>query len=211
MNSKNLLVCIICLLLTANSFGQAVQSLPDRSFTTNIGLSKLGTGDMYGIMIAMEYQKQFRPRFSWSTELATTIHDGYDLLLVKLDNQPQQDMSYRYTIAGIQLAGKLGYHFVRSKSVDFGAKLGVLARYQSSSLSDSGEILFPSSTGYPLPARIIRNREPQRTIAAGAMLQLFAKYTFKKNVVVGATTGLQLDTNGDTMFPVLALSIGKRF
>lgn len=197
--------------MSVNSFAQSIQSLPSRFLSTNIGLSKAGTGDIYGLMIGFEYEKLFRPRLSWSTEFATSIHDGSDHLLVTIDNQPQQDMSYRYTTAGLQLAGKLGYHFVRTKRADYGVKLGVLARYQSSSLSGDSEILFPALTGYQLPVRILRNTDPQRTIAAGALLQLFARYTFKKNIVVGGTVGLQIDTNQDVMFPALAITIGKRF
>lgn len=208
---KTLLIFIISLLLTGTLFSQNIQPLPSRLLSTNIGLSKAGTSDIYGLIIGFEYEKQFRPRLSWSTEFATSIHDGSDHFLVTLDNQPQQDMSYRYTTAGIQLAGKLGYHFIRTKRADYGVKLGVLARYQSSSLSDDREILFPALTGYPLPVRILRNTEPQRTLAAGALLQLFARYTFKKNIAVGATVGLQVDTNGDVMFPALAITIGKRF
>ncbi|WP_159466900.1 hypothetical protein [Dyadobacter sp. 3J3] len=208
---KKILFFSICLVISVNSFSQNTQSLPSRLLSTNLGLSKAGTGDIYGVMIGFEFEKQFRSKLSWSTELATSIHDGSDLLLVKVDNQPQQDMSYRYTTAGIQLAGKLGYHFVRTSRVDLGIKLGVLARYQSTSLSDDREILFPALTGYPLPVRILRNTEPQRTIAAGALMQLFARYTLKKNIAIGATTGLQMDTNGDVMFPAFALTIGKRF
>lgn len=208
---KKILLLVISVLLTGTSFSQNIQSLPSRMVSTNIGLSKAGTGDLYGIFIGFEYEKQFRPRLSWSTEFATSIHDGSDHLLVTVDNQPQQDMSYRYTTAGIQLSGKLGYHFLRTKQSDFGVKLGVLARYQSSSLSGDSEILFPALTGNPFPVRILRNSGPQRTIAAGALLQLFARYTFKKNIAVGATLGLQMDTNQDVMFPALAITIGKRF
>lgn len=208
---KKIMVLGFCLVMSVNAIGQSSQSLPGRFLSTSIGLSKAGTGDIYGVMIGFEFEKLFRPRLSWSTEFATSIHDGSDHLLVTIDNQPQQDLSYRYTTAGVQLAGKLGYHFIRTKRADFGVKLGILARYQSSSLSDDREILFPALTGYPLPVRILRNTDPQRTLAAGALLQLFVRYTLKQNIAIGATTGLQMDTNGDVMFPALAITIGKRF
>ncbi|MCF0054774.1 hypothetical protein [Dyadobacter sp. CY356] len=208
---KSIILSGLLLGFSGSLFGQSVYSLPARILSTNIGIGKAGTGDIYGVIVGFEYEKHFRPKLSWSTEFATSIHDGSDQLLVTLDNQPQQDMSYRYTTAGIQLAGKLGYHFVRTKQADFGIKLGILTRYQSSSLSDDREILFPALTGYPLPVRILRNTDPQRTLAAGALLQLFARYTFKKNILVGATAGFQMDTNGDVIFPAFAVTIGKRF
>lgn len=210
-NMKSKLLLSVIFLIHVNTFGQGIQSMPNRIFSTNIGLGKLGTGDKYGFMIGMEYEKQFRPKLSWSTELTTTIHDGYDLLVIEQSNGLKQDMSYRYTTAGVQLAGKLGYHFLRTKIADYGVKLGVLARYQSSSLANDREVIFPISTGYPFPVRILRNNDPQRTIAAGAILQAFTRYTFKKNITLGASIGLQIDTNQDVIFPAWALMIGKRF
>ncbi|GGB78777.1 hypothetical protein [Dyadobacter sediminis] len=208
---KNILLWVVGFLLHTNAFGQGIQELPKRLLSTNIGAGKHGTGDLYGLMVGFEYEKQFRPKLSWSTELAMTIHDGEDLLLVQLDHSPQEDMSYRFTTAGMQLAGKIGYHAVRTKNADIGIKLGVAARYQSTSLADDRVLLFPALTGYPYPLRILRNTEPQRTIAAVAITQLFARYTFGKDIVVGALAGMQLDTNGDVIIPQFSISIGKRF
>lgn len=208
---KNIILLVISFLIHTTVFGQRTQELPRRILSTNLGAGKHGTGDLYGLMAGFEYEQQFRPKLSWSTEFAMTIHDGEDLLLVKQDNLPQQDMSYRFTTAGMQLAGKIGYHAVRTKNADYGIKLGVAARYQSTSLADDRELLFPALTGYPFLVRILRNTEHQRTIAAVALTQLFARYTFGKDIVVGALAGLQLDTNGDVIFPQFSVSIGKRF
>ncbi|MCE7065215.1 hypothetical protein [Dyadobacter sp. CY326] len=208
---KKILLVVVVLLIHISVFGQGIPELPKQIFSANLGTGKSGTGDLYGLMVGFEYEQQFRPKLSWSTEFAMTIHDGEDLLLVQLDNFPREDMSYRFTTAGMQLAGKISYHAVRTKNADYGIKLGVAARYQSTSLADDREILFPVLTGYPLPVRILRNTEPQRTIAAVAITQLFARYTFRKNIVVGALAGLQLDTNGDVIFPQFSFSVGKRF
>ncbi|MCF0075193.1 hypothetical protein LZD49_32220 [Dyadobacter sp. CY261] len=208
---RKILILFVCLLIVKSSLSQSIQAIPSQIFSSNLGLVKLGTGDSYGLMIGMEYERQFRPRFLWSTELATTIHDGADILKVKLDNLPEQDLSYRYTIAAIQIAGKIGYYFLRTNQFEIGGKAGLLARYQSSSLADDREVLFPALTGYPLPLRINRNTEPQRTFSGGVTLQIFARHNLKNNWTIGATTGLQLDTNGDVIFPQFLISIGKRF
>lgn len=208
---KNTLLVVAGLLIHISVFAQGNKELPKRIFSANLGAGKSGTGDLYGLMVGFEYEQQFRAKLSWSTEFGMTIHDGEDQLLVQLDNFPREDMSYRFTTAGMQLAGKIGYHAIRTKNADYGIKLGVAARYQSTSLADDREILFPALTGYPVPVRILRNYEPQRTIAGVALTQLFARYTFRKDIVVGALTGLQLDTNGDVIFPQFSLSVGKRF
>ncbi|ACT93119.1 hypothetical protein [Dyadobacter fermentans] len=207
---RKILIIFVCLFIVKSSFGQSIQSIPVQFFSSNIGLAKLGTGDSYGLMVGMEYERIFQQKFLWSTELATTIHDGADILKVKPDNLPEQDLSYRYTIAAVQVVGKVGHYFLRTNKFEIGGKVGALARFQSSSLADDREVLFPALTGYPLPLRINRNTEPQRTVSVGGTLQIFARHNFKNNWAIGTTTGLQLDTNGDVIFPQFLLSIGKR-
>ncbi|WP_157488203.1 hypothetical protein [Dyadobacter crusticola] len=177
----------------------------------NAGLVKLGTGDMFGLMFGFSYEKKFSPRLSWLADLSTTIHDGADLMLVTIENQPTQDISYRYTIAGAQVGGKLAYDFIKSSKIDFGMRLGALLHYQSSSLADQRAIYFPIVTGYPLPLTVTIHREPQRTFALGGQAQLFGNYNVNRKLAIGASLGLQLDTNGDTMFPQLQVSVGRRF
>ncbi|NIJ52831.1 hypothetical protein [Dyadobacter arcticus] len=218
---KRLLLLAFSIFLFQKSFAQETQpipgepspgeSSPGKMLAVNIGRSRAGSGDLNGLAVGVEYEKLFRPKLSWASELGMTIHDGSDLLLVTWDDGRQEDLSYRHTTAGIQLAGKLGYHFVKSNHFDAGLKLGGLLRYQSSSLANDREILFPILTGYPLPVTIIRNTGPQRTVAVGGMLQLFGRYTFRKNLAAGFVTGIQADSNGDVFFPTLAVSIGTRF
>ncbi|WAC14598.1 hypothetical protein [Dyadobacter pollutisoli] len=208
---KKHLLLAFGMFLFQQSIAQEIQPLPGKMLTVNMGTSKTGTGDLYGIVLGFEYEKMFRPKLSWSSELGMTIHDGSDMMIVTWDDGTKEDLSFRHTTAGIQLAGKLGYHFVKSAHMDAGVKLGGLVRYQSSSLPNDRTIVFPLATGYPLPLTLIRNTEPQRTVAVGGLLQLFARYTFGKNIVAGLSTGFQADSNGDVFFPSFALSIGKRF
>jgi hypothetical protein len=162
-------------------------------------------------MVSGEFEKYFSKKLAWSAEVGTTIHDGDDLLLITDTNGKREDLSYRYTTAGLQVTGKIGFNFVKTKKVDFGIRFGGLFRYQSSSLADDITILFPLATGLNTPVLVVRHRSPQRTYSLGAMSQLFASYSIKQKIIVGLTTGLQLDTNGDTIFPQLSLTIGRRF
>ena len=111
----------------------------------------------------------------------------------------------------LSLLVKIGYNFVKTKNLDFGVRLGVLFRYQSSSVPDDVTMIFPIATGLPVPIFINENMSPQRTYSVGAMSQLFASYIIQQKIILGLTTGLQLDTNGDTIFPQLAFTIGRRF
>ncbi|GLU51022.1 hypothetical protein Dfri01_04830 [Dyadobacter frigoris] len=185
--------------------------LPTQSLKLNIGRGKLGTGDIQGLMLGVEYERYFQKRLSWSTELGMTIHDGSDLLLVTEASGEVHDLSYRYTTAGAQLVGKIGYYFLRTKNWDMGVRIGGLFRYQSSSVPDDVTMLFPIATGLPVPIFINENTSPQRTYSVGGISQLFVSYTIKQKILLGLTTGLQLDTNGDTIFPQLSFTIGRRF
>lgn len=187
------------------------QIVSNQAIKLNAGRGKLGTGDIQGLMLGVEYERYFQKRLSWSTELGMTIHDGSDLLLVTEANGEVHDLSYRYTTAGAQLAGKIGYHFLRTKNWDAGIRIGGLFRYQSSSVPDDVTMLFPIATGLPVPVFINENTSPQRTYSVGGISQLFVSYTIKKKIILGLVTGLQLDTNGDTIFPQLSFTIGRRF
>lgn len=187
------------------------QIVSNQAIKLNAGRGKLGTGDIQGLMLGVEYERYFQKRLSWSTELGMTIHDGSDLFLVTEANGKVEDLSYRYTTAGVQLAGKIGYNFLKTEKLDFGIRVGGIFRYQSSSLADDITILYPSLTGLNLPVSIIRHTTPQRTYSLGGISQLFVSYTIKQKIILGLVTGLQLDTNGDTIFPQLSFTIGRRF
>lgn len=203
---------LICSALLLSPFIQAqTRPEPTKSIALNAGIARHGTGDMKGLMFGFSYEKKFRPQISWIADLSTTIHDGQDLMLVTIENQPTQDISYRYTTAAVQLAGKVAYDFIRSPKVDLGVRLGTLLRYQSSSLANQVGVYYPIVTGYPLPLMLTIHTEPQRTFALGGQAQIFGNYNLNRKLAVGASLGLQLDTNGDTMFPQLLISVARRF
>ncbi|TKT93765.1 hypothetical protein [Dyadobacter frigoris] len=208
---KNLFLIFFLICNIKQAISQNTRLLPTQSLKLNIGRGKLGTGDIQGLMLGVEYERYFQKRLSWSTELGMTIHDGSDLLLVTEASGEVHDLSYRYTTAGAQLVGKIGYYFLRTKNWDMGVRIGGLFRYQSSSVPDDVTMLFPIATGLPVPIFINENTSPQRTYSVGGISQLFVSYTIKQKILLGLTTGLQLDTNGDTIFPQLSFTIGRRF
>lgn len=208
---KNLPIIFFLICNFQQAISQNTRLMQTESLGINIGRGKLGTGDIQGLMLGVEYEKYFQKKISWSAELGMTIHDGSDLLLVTEANGEVHDLSYRYTTAGAQLVGKISYHFLRTKNWDMGIRIGGLFRYQSSSVPDDVTMLFPIATGLPVPVFINENTSPQRTYSVGGITQLFVSYTIKQKITLGLVTGLQLDTNGDTIFPQLSFTIGKRF
>ncbi|MBE9466036.1 hypothetical protein ACFP1I_00235 [Dyadobacter subterraneus] len=205
---QKFLLLALFVIITRSAYSQ---TLPDQAMKVNIGRGKLGTGDIQGLMLGVEYERFFQKRLSWLTELGMTIHDGSDLLLVTEANGKVHDLSYRYTTAGAQLVGKMGYHFLRTTSWDLGIRVGGLFRYQSSSVPNDRTTIFPIVTGLPLPVYITEHTSSQRTYSFGGISQFFAGYTINQKIILGLTTGLQLDTNGDTIFPQLSFTIGRRF
>ena len=186
-------------------------NLPGQSLSISAGSTKAGTGDVTGIQIGVEYEKFFRKRLSWSADLVTTIHNQEDPIFYIDEVGQKHDMSLRFTTAGIQIGGKVSYYFVRSSQWAAGLRVGTFIRRQSSSLPDISTTIYPILTGQPFPLTAFENNTPQTTYSVGGTLNFFANYTIKQKVYIGAGTGLQLDTNGDTFFPQLLFTVGRRF
>ena len=190
---------------------QNVSDIPDKSIRFHIGSARLGTGNIRGIVQSIEFEKYFRRKLSWSAEIGSSVHSSSFPEFAIMPDGEKIYISYRYTVAGLQLSGKGGYSFIRTNKSNFGLKIGALLRYQSSSLSNEVTTLYPAGSGLQYPVLIVINTEPQNTYAFGGSFQIFYNYAIKQKILLGLNTGFQADTNGDTMFPQLCLTIGYRF
>ncbi|WP_188932876.1 hypothetical protein [Dyadobacter endophyticus] len=177
----------------------------------SFGFSGHGTGDLNGVIQGFEFEKYIRKRLLWSIEAGSSIHNGEYPEAYVDQNQKKHDISYRYTVAGIQLAGIAGYSFVRSEYITLGIKTGVLFRYQSSSMPNSLATYYPAGTGLPFPVMLAENTTPQSTYSLGGLIRLFMNYSPNRKISFGLHTGLQGDTNGDVLFPQFAFCIGRSF
>lgn len=167
-----------------------------------------GSGDLRGVIFSTNFSKYFKKRISWSTELSGTIHDGSFPLFFDYNGE-QVDGSIRYTVAGVQLSGHIGYRIISKLQNELQIKMGVLCRYQSSSLTDDVSILYPPATNLQFPVVVFNNVGPLRTIAPGGSIQLHYNYTFNKKFTVGLLAGFQADTEGDNLFQT-SLTAGIR-
>jgi hypothetical protein len=190
---------------------KAQKNIPDlkKSVQLDFGFGKHGTGDLNGLNINSEYRSFFKKNLSISFGLGATLHDGAFPILYSDGNGNLIDASYRYTTGGIQLTGKFGISFIKSRINDFGLQAGPLLRYQSSSYFDEINVLYPAATGLPMPVIAIINKSPQKTLSVGGIGQLYYNYTIKSNVFVGLSAAIQIDTNGD-LINQLAVSCGLR-
>jgi hypothetical protein len=178
-------------------------------FQLATGISKHGTGDMRGYAIAIDYKRYLRPKTSISIGLATTIHDGVDLLFFTDANNNPIDGSYRYGTSGIQLNARAGYSMIRSKRHTLDFQLGALVRYQTSSYYDERTTLFPALTGYPIPVSYTIHLDKQRTVSFGGIGVIQYQYHLTSGDHIGVRGSLQTDTNGDVI-PMLSLLFGYR-
>ncbi|MHA4737358.1 hypothetical protein [Dyadobacter sp. MSC1_007] len=190
---------------------QGVDIHPVRSVKATLGVARHGSGDIKGIIQGFEFEKYFRKRVSWSVEAGSSIHNGRYPQTYIDEKQKEHDISYRYTVAGFQVAGTIGYCLARSKSLNFGIKAGALFRYQSSSAPSSLATYFPAGTNLSFPVMLIENVEPQNTYSPGGVIRLFFNYTPNNKYLFGLNTGFQADTNGDILFPQFAAFVGRSF
>ncbi|MDR6193306.1 hypothetical protein [Siphonobacter sp. SORGH_AS_0500] len=170
-----------------------------RSLSIDLNYSKHGSGDLPGVFINTEYSEFFKKKWSYSLGIGYSLHDGNYPLFYSDDRGNNYDGSYRYTTGGIQVAGKIGYSFVRTERSNLMAKLGVLGRYESSSFYDQIVVFFPAATQLPFPVMVLYNMHPQRTISLGGILSVNYSYSITSKVAVGINGAIQTDTNGDTI------------
>jgi hypothetical protein len=204
---------LLCILLTTLSFQvQAQTKKPlQHQIQLQIGPSMHSTGDMDGFSFSAEYGKYFKQRLSYSFSFGGSIHSGVNPLFFKDPSTGQTvDGSIRYTTAGFQTGGYLGYSFVRTLHHEFQVKMGALLRYQSSSYYDEYSVIGTPVTGLPIPVLYFVNKTPQNTYAAAGNLQLGYNYTFKHGIFLGFLAGFQADTNEDNILQT-SFMIGKRF
>ena len=200
------LTCI--LIFSIKSFSQK-SSLPLNYAGLSAGRSFHGSGDLRGVMFSTEFAHYFKKKLSWTAELSGTIHDGSFPEFFMYNGQ-EIDGSVRFTVAGVQLAGHLGFSVVRNKENDLQLRLGILCRYQSSSLPYDVTTLYPAITNLPFPVIIFNNVGPLRTFVPGAGIQIRYAYTFNNKIAIGIFGDFQADTEGDNISQI-SLSAGFRF
>lgn len=197
----------ICLCSTISVIAQNNLTLPQRVLSLTAGSTVAGSGDTPGLQIGVEYEKFFKRRLSWSVDMVNTIHNDENHMLFSDETGPHGFSSHG-TTAGIQIGGKASYYFARTSEWAAGVRLGTMVRRQSTSLS------WRQTSGQPYNSPIAQyssDETPATTYALGGTLNLFGNYTINKKILIGVSTGFQIDTNGDTFFRQLLFTVGRRF
>ena len=205
---KNKFIFLL-LIVSFSSYAQNKNNINNKHIQFNLGRASHGTGDMRGLIFTTEYGKDFKKHLSWIIGISGTIHDGFRSNFFE-SNGNLIDGSIRYTTAGVQTVGQIGYSAIKTTEHEIQIRAGALVRYQSSSFYDDVSILFPGGTGLPFPVIVFNNTTPQRTYSIGGNFEIHYNYTITKKIMIGILAGLQTDTNGDTISQ-LSLSIGRRF
>jgi hypothetical protein len=200
---------IFLMAISTKIIAQNNQVILNKSAQIEIGISQNGSGDIGGFAINSEFNNYFKRKWSYLIGLGATIHDDAKPIYYNDSNGNYVvDSEYRYTIAGFQLSGKMGYSFVRNIKNDFGIRFGALLRYQSD--SSSGMATYYNPQTYPFPVVRLDNNSPQSTFAIGGIVQLYYNYSINDKLFVGTSGAFQTDTNGDAISH-LSLTFGTKF
>lgn len=187
-------------------------------YSLEIGHSKSGTGDLGGIFVSNMFTRNFKPKSYYSIGLATSIHQDRGAYIYTALNGERIDGTLRKITTGLQLFANYGFSIIKRSKHDFGIGVGVLLRYQTTSINDVVQGVSPGPNGYgpgffenyPYELLSIINTEPQQTFAVGTTLNLFYNYNISKRILIGIVPAFQFDTNGDT-FRNINLKTGYRF
>lgn len=189
------------------SEAQEKANVPEKQLSLSIGKSKHGSGDLDGVMLSMGFSKKLSKQFSWHVNLSSTLHEGKFPVIYSIPGTTNTiDGSYRYTTGGFQGSFLIGHNFLKPVKHRLDIRLGGLLRYQSSSYYDVITVYYPLSTGLPVPVIALENTTPQRTFAIGAIGEANYGYQLSPKLMLGASAGLQADSNGDTLSQ-LSLSV----
>ncbi|NJL13217.1 MAG: hypothetical protein HC913_09605 [Microscillaceae bacterium] len=192
------------------SYSSAAQELPKRMANFHIGRTMHGSGDIMGVSLGFTYNHYFTKRISGFTDFGFSIHDGSEPIFYENREGRLVNGSILYTTAGIQQNIGVMYSFVRTRRHELQTRLSGVFRYQSTSLFDSAETLYPPITGLPFPVTVFVNELPPRTFAVGAALGLGYNYSFGEKYSLGLLANFQIDSNGDTIAGYF-LTSGYRF
>lgn len=202
---------LLLLFFPALLCAQDTTTLLNKSLQVEMGTGMHGSGDLTGLTLNTSYTNFFRKKVSYTIELGTSIHYGSSALFYVDNSGKNIDGSYRFTTAGLQLVGKIGLSFFRNKKNDLGLRIGPLLRYQSSSVPDRIRTIFPAAgTGFDIPISFASNENPQNTLTAGGVFQIFYNYSIANKIYIGPSAGFQSDSNGDTITNI-SLACGMKF
>jgi hypothetical protein len=201
------LLFITLMLASTSLFAQA--DFREQSIRVMAGYTRTGSGDMGGLIYGAEWEKFFRYKVSWSLGFNGLIYDGENAIYTPNDPNRRSDGGLRYTTAGVQVVGHLGYSFIKTPVHDFKLRVGPLVKYQTSSL-DGYAVTYPLVTNYPEPVVTFYNPNPQRTVALGGSVQILYNYTIRNKISVGVLAGGQTDTEGD-LITQLSVMVGRKF
>ena len=165
---------------------------------------------MNGLTFGGEYTQYSSRKVSVTYKFRATINNAEDSYHYG-SGTVAEDATIRFTTAGFQIGITGGFSFVNSARHEFRINLGPFVRYQSTSNATAYSTYYPPSTGVQAILFRLYNESPQETISVGGIAMLQYNYTFKSNLFIGVQTGYQANTNGNAIWHVGGLVIGKRF
>jgi len=163
------------------------------------GASFLSNGDLKGFYINSSIQKSFN-KWVYSGNITTSIHDK-EYNVFYQDNAGQtRDASIRNTVVGVQVGALLSRNLILREKESFLLGIGILVRYQTSSLYDRYFILYPSVTGLNNPVLLLDNFQSMRSLAIGGIIRMEYKYAFTPTWNLGGEVSFQIDTKSNILF-----------
>ncbi len=174
-----------------------------------LGKSFHGTGDVFGIEYGGIYSSDIGRKSFWFAEAGGSIHDDRWPLYYTNPSGEWIDASIHYTTAGVQATGGVGLKLLTKKRHDIGLRLGIMARYQSSSYWDYAEVLYPPLTNLDFPVAHFINTTPKKTMSLGGRGSFSYSFTFTPKFFLALNASIQTDSNGDTLTSA-TLGIGRK-
>jgi hypothetical protein len=161
-----------------------------------------GSGDMDGILINLDYNRNFTKKFSVIYNLGFSLHGqkAFPGVIENTSSIPpdQRTAVPQWVTAGIQVAGLLKYNFRENKSTGLHLSAGPLLRYQLNSYPNGYNYYGSGNAWFRQPFYVFREIDNNR-LNLGYAIRVGYDFKANSNRNLGLHAFLQNDTNADLL------------
>lgn len=183
-----------------------------KTLALGINYARHGSGDMDGIMVNFDYNRNYSKKVSVIYNLGVTIH-GQKAIPGTIENDPMIPEDLRtdvpqWVTAGLQLSTLLTYNLTAGYNNGLKIGVGPVLRYQLNSYPNGYAYYAQGNPWFRQPFYVIQETDDNK-FNLGYAIRLSYDFKSKKDKFFGINMFLQNDTNAD-MIVGLGLKIGLK-
>lgn len=193
-----LFTAILSITVTQGVMGQETK----KQLALGINYARHGSGDMDGILVNLDFIRNYTKKISIIYNLGFTLH-GQKAFPGTIANNPSIPSDRitevpQWVTAGIQISSLISYNFSKQNKSGLNLGAGPVLRYQLNSYPNSFTYYGQGNPWFQQPFYVFKEIDNNR-INLGYAVRIGYDFKSSKNRNFAINTFLQNDTNGDMM------------